>query len=117
MAEDLFEVNFGWEDASIWVFLLCCDDPIDETFDDPSKDASSEFGFVESGIDRGVGAAEDVALVVGESVFFDYVSFLIYCVLTYFVQGGEEDARDSSDLGECEWKHVAMGYFVGYHGA
>ena len=99
------------------VFPTFCDDPINEAFDDPSKDARREFGFVESGIDGGVGAAEDVALVVGESVCFDYVSFFIYCVLTYYVQGGEEDARDSSDLGEWEWKDVAVRYFVGYHGA
>ena len=83
-------------------------------FDDPSKDAWREFRFVESGIDGGVGASEDKALVVGESVFFNYISFLIYCVLTYYVQGGEEDARDSSDFGEWEWKDVAVGYFVGY---
>ena len=101
----------------IWVFLLCCNDPINKAFDDPSKDARREFGFVELGIDGGVRAAEDIALVVGESVFFNYISILIYCVLTYYVQGVKEDARDSSDLGEWEWKDVAVGYFDRYHGA
>ena len=116
-AEGWFEVDFGCKNSSIWVFPSCCNDPINKTVDDPSKDARREFAFVELGVDGGDEAAEDGALVVGESVFFDYISFLIYCVLTYYVQGGEEDARDFSDLGEWEWKHVAVAYFFGYHGA
>ena len=82
----------------VWIFPSCCDDPIYLTLDDPSKNAWREFDSAESGIDGGVGAAEFEALVVGESVFFDDVSFLVYCVLTLNVQRGKEDARDSSDL-------------------
>jgi hypothetical protein len=50
---------------------LCCNNPNNKTFDDPSKDAWREFVFVKLGIDGGVRAAEDKALVVSESVFFD----------------------------------------------
>ncbi len=92
-------INFGGEDAIVWVVAPSRNRPIDDSLNAKAKAASLEEILVDPAVDGCTGAPFP-ALIVGESVFGNNFSALVYCILCHYVYWSHYETWDHFGAGE-----------------
>jgi hypothetical protein len=85
--ESCFHIQLGGEDSFPRESSSCRDAPVDDPFECPTEKTWHQFFFVDSAVDGG-SRLPFPALVVGHSIFRDYLASFVDCFLQLNVEGG-----------------------------